>query len=129
MAKRKSASKLSFQLLYDPYSTGTNDNTVQLFHCYMNDKNAVIEINEKTYYRALQILILNTNKKMLIAFLDNKLNLKINDSVVDNNNNIFIVKDFAMIRFTCDIPDWYTKASFVELSGEYESIGHYFTKI
>ena len=129
MAKRKSSSKLSFQLLYDPYSTGTDDNTVQLFHCYMNDKNAVIEINEKTYYRALQIFILNTKKKMLIAFLDNKLNLKINDSVIDDNNNIFIVKSFAMIRFTCDIPDWYTKASFVELSGEYESIGHYFTKI
>lgn len=129
MAKRKSSSKLSFQLLYDPYSTGTDDNTVQIFHCYMNDKNAVIEINEKTYYRALQIFILNTNKKMLIAFLDNKLNLKINDSVIDDNNNIFIVKSFAMIRFTCDIPEWYTKASFVELSGEYESIGHYFTKI
>lgn len=129
MAKRKSSPKLSFQLLYDPYSTGTDDNTVQLFHCYMNDKNAVIEINEKTYYRALQILILNTNKKKLIAILDNKLNLKINDSVIDDNNNIFIVKGFAMIRFTCDIPEWYTKASFVELSGEYESIGHYFTKI
>ena len=129
MAERKSDSKLSFQFLYNPYSTGTDDNTVQLFHRYMNDKNAVIEIDEKTYYRALQIFILNTNKKMLIAFLDNKLNLKINDSVIDDSNNIFIVKGFAMIRFTCDIPDWYTKASFVELSGEYESIGHYFTKI
>lgn len=86
-------------------------------------------IDDKTYYRALHIFLLNTGKTRLIAFLDNRLKLKIGDIIMDDNDNPFSVEGFAMIRFICDIPDWYTKASFVELSGDYKNIGHYFTKI
>ena len=129
MGKKKSATKSSFKMLYNPYSKGSDNATVRLFDSYMNDKTAIIEVDDKTYYRALQIFILNAGKERIIAFLDNRLNLKINDMVIDDNNNVFTVKSFAMIRFSCDIPDWYTKATFVELLGDYKNIGHYFTKL
>ena len=41
--------------------------------------------------------------------------LSVGDTVIDDNDNEYAVKDFAMISFRCDIPDWYTKVSFVEL--------------
>ena len=122
MAKAKS----TFQSLYEPYA---GENAESLFRCYLNDKSAIIMIDDKTYYRALHIFLLNTGKTRLIAFLDNRLKLKIGDIIMDDNDNPFSVKGFAMIRFICDIPDWYTKASFVELSGDYKNIGHYFTKL
>lgn len=123
-------SKLSFEILYDPYSNLTDDSTLQLFHNYLNDKNAIVKIQNRRYYHALQIFLVKTTKQVkVIAFLDNKLQLKTGDSVIDENDNIFIVKGFAMIRFNCDIPDWYKKASFVELSGNYYNIGHYFAKL
>lgn len=130
MGKKKSDARLSFQLLYNPYENDSDDTTSQLFQRYLNDENAVVEIDNKTYYRALQIFILNiSGKSDLIALLDNRLNLKTNDEIIDDNDNIFTVKGFAMFRFTCDIPDWYMKVSFVELFGDYKNIGHFFTKI
>lgn len=118
MSKKKS----KVQILYDPYSKDG-----KTFQNYFNDTKAVLKINDKTFYRALLIMCFGDGG--VTALLDNKLNLSIDDKVIDDNNNVFTVKGFAMMRAVFDIPDWYAKASFVKLSGNFETIGHYFSKL
>ncbi len=121
--------KSDFKMIYSPYSRNTDEDISVLFDEYSKDKNAVVSIENKTYYRAIQIFSLIIRKEKLIALLDINMKLSVGDIVIDDNDNEYVVKSFAMLSFRCDIPDWYTKASFIELSGRYENIGHYFLKI
>lgn len=121
--------KLDFKMIYSPYSRNTDEDISVLFDKYSKDKNAVVSIENKTYYRAIQIFLLTIRKEKLIALLDINIKLSVGDTVIDDNDNEYVVKGFAMLSFRCDIPDWYTKASFIELSGRYENIGHYFAKM
>ncbi len=120
--------KLDFKMIYSPYSRNTDEDISVLFDEYSKDKNAVVSIEDKTYYRAIQIFSITIRKEELIALLDINIKLSVGDTVIDDNNNEYVVKGFTMLSFRCDIPDWYTKASFIELSGRYENIGHYFAK-
>ena len=121
--------KSDFKMIYSPYSRNTDEDISVLFDEYSKDKNAVVCIENKTYYRAIQIFSLIIRKEKMIALLDINMKLSVGDIVIDDNDNEYVVKSFAMLSFRCDIPDWYTKASFIELSGRYENIGHYFLKI
>lgn len=121
--------KSDFKMIYSPYSRNTDEDISVLFDEYSKDKNAVVSIENKTYYRAIQIFSLIIRKEKLIALLDINMKLSVGDIIIDDNDNEYVVKSFAMLSFRCDIPDWYTKASFIELSGRYENIGHYFLKI
>lgn len=121
--------KSDFKMIYSPYSRNTDEDISVLFDEYSKDKNAVVSIENKTYYRAIQIFSLIIRKEKLIALLDINMKLSVGDIVIDDNDNEYVVKGFAMLSFRCDIPDWYTKASFIELSDRYENIGHYFSKI
>ena len=120
--------KSDFKMIYSPYSRNTDEDISVLFDEYSKDKNAVVSIENKTYYRAIQIFSITIRKEELIALLDINIKLSVGDTVIDDNNNEYVVKGFTMLSFRCDIPDWYTKASFIELSGRYENIGHYFAK-
>lgn len=121
--------KSDFKMIYSPYSRNTDEDISVLFDEYSKDKNAVVSIENKTYYRAIQIFSLIIRKEKLIALLDINMKLSVGDIVIDDNDNEYVVKGFAMLSFRCDIPDWYTKASFIELSGRYENIRHYFAKM
>lgn len=121
--------KSDFKMIYSPYSRNTDEDISVLFDEYSKDKNAVVSIENKTYYRAIQIFSLIIRKEKLIALLDINMKLSVGDIVIDDNDNEYVVKGFAMLSFRCDIPDWCTKASFIELSDRYENIGHYFSKI
>ena len=116
-------------MIYSPYSRNTDEDISVLFDKYSKDKNAVVSIENKTYYRAIQIFLLTIRKEKLIALLDINIKLSVGDTVIDDNNNEYVVKGFTMLSFRCDIPDWYTKTAFVELSGGHENIGHYFAKM
>lgn len=121
--------KLDFKMIYSPYSQNNDEDISVLYDEYRKDKNAVVSIEDKTYYRAIQIFSITIRKEKLIALLDINIKLSVGDTVIDDNDNEYVVKGFAMLSFRCDIPDWYTKASFIELSGRYENIGHYFAKM
>lgn len=121
--------KSDFKMIYSPYSRNTDEDISVLFDEYSKEKNAVVSIENKTYYRAIQIFSLIIRKEKLIALLDINMKLSVGDIVIDDNDNEYVVKGFAMLSFRCDIPDWYTKTAFVELSGGHENIGHYFAKM
>lgn len=121
--------KLDFKMIYSPYSQNNDEDISVLYDEYRKDKNAVVSIEDKTYYRAIQIFSITIRKEKLIALLDISMKLRVGDTIIDDNGNEYAVKGFAMLSFRCAVPDWYTKTSFVELSGGHENIGHYFAKM
>lgn len=50
--------KSDFKMIYSPYSRNTDEDISVLFDEYSKDKNAVVSIENKTYYRAIQIFSL-----------------------------------------------------------------------
>lgn len=121
--------KLDFKMIYSPYSQNNDEDISVLYDEYRKDKNAVVSIEDKTYYRAIQIFSITIRKEKLIALLDISMKLRVGDTIIDDNGNEYAVKGFAMLSFRCAVPDWYTKTAFVELSGGQENIGHYFAKM
>lgn len=99
--------KLDFKMIYSSYSQNTDEDISVLFNGYCKDKNAV-SIEDKTYYRAIQIFLLIIRKEELIALLDNSMKLRVSDTIIDDSSNEYTVKGFAMLSFRCDVPDWYT---------------------
>ena len=121
--------ELDFKMIYSPYSQNDDEDISVLYDEYRKDKNAVVSIEDKTYYRAIQIFSITIRKEKLIALLDISMKLRVGDTIIDDNGNEYAVKGFAMLSFRCAVPDWYTKTAFVELSGGHENIGHYFAKM
>lgn len=121
--------KLDFKMIYSPYSQNNDEDISVLYDEYRKDKNAVVSIEDKTYYRAIQIFSITIRKEKLIALLDISMKLRVGDTIIDDNGNEYAVKGFAMLSFRCAVPDWYTKTAFVELSGGHENIGRYFAKM
>lgn len=126
---KKTKSKTAFKMIYSPYSQNTDEDISVLFDGYCKDKNAVVSIEDKIYYRAIQIFSMAIRKEELIALLDINMKLSVGDTIIDDNGNEYAVNGFAMLSFRCAVPDWYTKVSFVELSGRHDDIGHYFAKM
>ena len=121
--------KLDFKMIYSPYSQNNDEDISVLYDEYRKDKNAVVSIEDKTYYRAIQIFSITIRKEKLIALLDISMKLRVGDTIIDDNGNEYAVKGFAMLSFRCAVPDWYTKTAFVELSGGHCNFGHYFAKM
>ena len=105
--------KLDFKMIYSPYSQNNDEDISVLYDEYRKDKNAVVSIEDKTYYRAIQIFSITIRKEKLIALLDISMKLRVGDTIIDDNGNEYAVKGFAMLSFRCAVPDWYTKTAFV----------------
>lgn len=120
--------QVRFKLLYDPYPEADSDMN-HIYERYLQDENAVIRIDEKTYYRALQIFSYTIRESMILAVLDRRLDLKSGDTLVDDNGNKFIVKGCSFMSFHGEIPKWYFETPEVVLEGSEENIGHYFSKL
>lgn len=117
-----------FEFLYDPYSETDHDDFALIYNRYKTDTKSTIEINGIIFYHALQIIRTNIRGHALIAALDNRLDLKINDILIDENGKEYIAKGFEMLRFQGDIPEWYSKISMAALIGDVDNVGHYFAK-
>lgn len=119
--------KSSFIILYDPYSQKINDTFDEKLKRYIEDNGKTITIENTTYNKAFEIIQLGNNKT--IAALNNQMNLKINDTIIDNHGNEYIVDGFEMIRLLSEtFPEWYKILSYVKIKGNFENIGEYFTK-
>lgn len=90
------------------------------------DTNAVFQTEDLIYYKIIECFEFKTKVATILVTLDNKMNLKLNDKLIDENGIIYNIKGFEMIRLsTEDFPDWYSKLCFVALDGDPYSIGDY----
>lgn len=124
--KKNSKNKNVFTFLHEPYPLNGDKDISVIFDRYLNDPERTVEIDGKTFYRAFNVVRVNN---CVIAALDNRLSLKLGDSVTDELGNIFTVNRFEMLRFAGSFTDWYMYISFVRLLGNCESPGEYFAKL
>ena len=117
-----------FRFIYDPYDVKEKYDISDMYHKYMNDSKAIIEINGRIYYRALCIVRTNIRGRALIATLDSRLNMRVQDIIVDENGREYIVNGFEMYRFAGGIPEWFSNICTVMLVGDIDNTGKYFTK-
>ena len=117
-----------FTVLYNPYAKNDNDDFVAIYNRYKVDPKAIIIINGTTFYHALNITRTRIGGRALIVLLDNRLDIKINDVLVDEAGKEYIVNGFPMIRFSSGVPDRYSKISMVTLIGDVDNVGHYFAR-
>ncbi|MDE6592796.1 MAG: hypothetical protein K2K57_07030 [Oscillospiraceae bacterium] len=126
--KKKSKNECTIEILYEPYKLEENESFSVIFERYMDSSDKTTEINGVVFYHALKILDLKIRGHFLLIALDNRLNLRINDTVIDELGNEYIVKGVEMPHFSGEFPEWHTYISFVNLDGSPDNMGKYFTK-
>ena len=118
-----------FEIIYDPYRYVADDTFDVKLQRYIDDADAVYVQNGRSYYRAFTIIRTTVKGQRLIAALSNKISLTIDDSVIDDRGNGYVVKGIKLIRLLSDaFPEWYKIISFVILQGMTENVGEYFAK-
>lgn len=119
-----------FKLLKCPYRKVDNENMSVIYDCYKQDSNNIIKLGEHTFYKIIECYEFHTKSSNLLVVLDNQMQLRIGNTLVDENDNIYNVKAFEMFRFIGnDFPEWYLKISIVAIEGDIEKIGDYLAKV
>lgn len=130
MKKKGKLQKSIFEIIADPYGGESAECFDHIFTEWQNNADNTIKIGGITYYKALQIIRTAMHRKEeLIMGLSNEMSLKIGDTIIDELGNKYLVNGFGMFRFKTNIPDWYSKISFVFVSGNHKNVGEYFAKM
>ena len=127
--KKPKPKQPKFEIIYNPYHLNDDDDFDSELKRYIDDENAMYVKNELVFYRAFQIIRTTIKGHRLIAALNNQIELKMGDMVVDDHDNRYEVRGFEMIRLVSGtFPNWYRIISFVVLQGATDNIGEYFAK-
>ena len=127
--KKPKSKQPKFEIIYNPYHLAEDDSFDSELQRYIDDENAKFVRNDLVFYRAFQIIRTTNRGLRLIAALNNHMELKMGDIVIDDHDNHYEVKGFEMIRMVSGtFPEWYRIISFVVLQGTAENIGEYFAK-
>lgn len=119
-----------FKLLKCPYRKNDNENMSLIYERYKKDTYNIIQLDEQTFYKIIECYEFHTKSSNLLVVLDNQMQLRIGDTLIDENDNIYGVKAFEMFRFMGnDFPEWYLKISFVAINGNIEKIGDHLAKV
>lgn len=115
-----------FEILKNPYDPENTESLEVIYQKYIDDPEAIVEINGMKFYKIIQLFQLQTNKIIWVAALDSGLKLRMKNTLVDEKKNCFTINGFEMLHFRSDIfPEWYLKLTFVSIIGEIENIGEY----
>lgn len=119
-----------FKLLKCPYRKNDNENMSSIYERYKKDTHNIIQLDEQTFYKIIECYEFHTKSSNLLVVLDNQMQLRIGDTLIDENDNIYGVKAFEMFRFIGnDFPERYLKISFVAIDGDIEKIGDHLAKV
>lgn len=128
MKRKNQKETLTIKTICTPYEFAGKSLNEQT-DAYLNDTNAIVDIDGLVYYRAVQIdLFTRGNKTSLVVFLDYQINVRIGDYLIDDYDNQYQVTGFPTYRLTLDAR-WNKAIHGVILSGNIENIGQYFAKI
>lgn len=130
MKKSRRKHNLSLNSIKTPYRIEGDSNSVSdYYQRYNKDENAVLEINGRTYYKIIELYEFKVKSVSILSLVDIRMNLKIDDKLIDENGEKYNVKSFEMFRLsTAEFPDWYLKIVFVALDGDPYKIGDYLAK-
>lgn len=115
-----------FSILKNPYGQEKTESIDVIYEKYANDPEAIIEKDGLKFYKIIQLIQIITDNTIIVATLDAKLNLRINDTLIDEKKNCFTINGFEMIHLNVTtFPEWYEKIVFISIVGAIEDIGKY----
>ena len=127
---RKTEQQTSIHFLGSPYNHSEKDTMDDWYECYKADGAAIIEMDGKPYYRIISKWALTRgNETFAMCNVDGRLWKKGQHRVMDENGHIFEYVDRVHFVFRRAIPDWYTEAPEVELSGDIYTMGEYLSAV
>lgn len=119
-----------FKLLKCPYRKTYNENMSSIYERYKKDTYNIIQLGEQTFYKIIECYEFHTKSSNLLVALDNQMQLRIGDTLIDENDNIYDIKAFEMFRLSGNnFPEWYLKISFVAIKGDIKKIGDHLAKV
>lgn len=129
MKKSRRKIKYSFKEVKSPYKVRNTDTWNDIYQRYTEDNDKIFEKDELTYYRIIECREFKINSMSMLVTLDYKMNLKVNDKLIDENGVTYDIKGFEMFRISIDeFPEWYSKVTFVLLDGNPYGIGYYLAR-
>ncbi|MBQ9913517.1 MAG: hypothetical protein IJO73_04745 [Clostridia bacterium] len=131
MKKTKRKTEFTFRNIRSPYRIeGSDDSINDYYQRYLQDEEAIIEIDGLTYYKIIELCEFRIREARALVLLDYSMNLKTGDLLVDEKGNEFNVMSFEMIKFCSDtFPEWYLKINQVVIDGDPYSMGEYLAKV
>ncbi len=113
---------------YSPYMTKEKTDMDSWYKDYKKDPDKTISIDDCIYNKIIyRCEFYNKTPHSLIVFIDPIEKLHLEDVLIDENGNEYIIKGFEMIRFT-QIPEWYPRAAPMHIIGTTYNIGNYLAK-
>ncbi|MBQ6717671.1 MAG: hypothetical protein IJN22_02115 [Clostridia bacterium] len=130
MKTSQKKNKLIFKKLKSPYMFEETESLSAIFQRYLEDTNSVFEVSGLTYYKIIECFEFKIKDKTTLVTLDSKMDLKLEDKLIDENGITYNIKAFEMFRLSTAIfPDWYLKICFVALDGDPYNIGDYLARL
>lgn len=128
MKQRKT--KHLFGHFYSPYMNEENQTVDEWYNAFLKDEDKFRVINGVKYYKIIfhcRYYPRYIEDFSLYILVDHDEPLQINDILVDERGNEFILRGFMMIRFS-QIPEWYPRLAPMHIKGNTYDIGNYLTK-
>lgn len=124
----KKNKKTRFGNFFSPYMTEEKTNMDAWYDDYKNDPEKTLIIDNCLYNKIIyRCEYYGKTPYSLIVFIDSIENLRLEDVLIDEKGNEYIIKGFEMISFT-KIPEWYPRTTPMRIVGSTYNIGNYLVK-
>lgn len=131
MKKSKRKTEFTFRNIRSPYRIeGSDDSINDYYQRYLQDEEALIEIDGLTYYKVIDLCEFSLKEATALVILDCKMNLTVGDVLTDEKGNKFNLISFELLKFCNGVfPEWYLKINQVVIDGDPYSMGEYLAKV
>lgn len=118
-----------FKNFYSPYTEDDMETMDDWYERYLEDENRKILVNNKYFSKIIYRCEFHIKKDFcLLVAIEPQDKLYKGDVLIDECGNEFTIDGFEMIRFSGNIPEWYSKIVPVSIVGKSYDIGEYLAK-
>lgn len=120
--------KASFGKSFSPYMTEEKIDINSWYEEFKNDPDKTTILNGCVYNKIIfRCEFYIAEPCSMIVFIDSPDILRLEDILMDENGNEYVIKGFEMFRFS-QIPEWYPRITPMLIQGSTYNIGRYLTK-
>lgn len=121
--------KSLFGKFYSPYANNAQVTIEDCYHSYKQDPDNKTTIGNRVFTKIICNCRFYGHKDFSYHVIwEPSEEIHLHDLLIDENNNLFEVHSFEMIRFSGEIPEWYLNALPLVITGTTCEIGHYLAK-
>ena len=124
--KSKREKQPTIRNITSPYMTEDKQTMAEWFEEYKKDDAKFVVIDDFKFSKIIdrcELLIHGEN--IFMVSIEPQEILKLNDTLIDEEEREFVILSFPMFRFIGEIPDWYKRVEYIEIQGKSCEIGDY----